>query len=257
VSQPPHRCRAFLLRAVDYGESDRVLTLLCEDRGKLAAIARGARKSHKRFGGALEPFALLDVSLARSRGSLPRLAEASLVRAHAGLSRSLSRIGAAGLVLELVREIVPEHHPEPAQFALVEQLLPLLSDASDREAVALSIAGALRALILAGFGISLDSCNACGTSVPPGKRVFFDPRRGGVVCSPCGGGPIVISAAGITALGALASNPLPDAGAAVRDLEPAVLIEIERVLEAFFEQHLDRPLKSASFLGQLHPGKGS
>ena len=109
MSDSTQRTRAFLLRSVDYGESDRVLTLLSEERGKIAAIARGARSSRKRFGGALEPFALLEVSLARGRGSLPRLAEASLLRAYAGLSRSLGRVGAAGFALELSGEVLPEH----------------------------------------------------------------------------------------------------------------------------------------------------
>jgi DNA repair protein RecO (recombination protein O) len=257
VNEPIQRSRAFLLRTVDYGESDRVLTLLSEDRGKIAAIARGARSSRKRFGGALEPFALLEVSLTRGRGSLPLLAEASLLRAHSGLSRSLGRFGAAGFVLELAREILPEHQPEPAIFNLVDELLPLLAEAEDHDAVVLALGAALRALAAAGLGVSVSECNACGASVPPGRRVYFDPRRGGVVCTSCGGGPLVVSAAGIRALVTLAREPLGAVATAVGDLEPEVLGEIEHVLGAFLEQHLERPLKSLSFLDQVRLEGGS
>lgn len=249
MSGSTHRCRAFILRAVDYGESDRVITLLCEDLGKVATVARGARSSRRRFGGSLEPFALLDVTLAPGRGELPRLAEASLLRAHPDLAGSLARVGAAGHVLELARETLPERQPEPAVFALVDELLPLIAAADDPGSEALAFAGALRVLSLAGLGVSVERCNACGTPVPPGRKVLFDPRRGGVVCTPCGGGPIVLSAGAAGSLISLQRIPLAEiAGSAVPDAE--VLEEIERALFAFFEQHLERPLRSTSFLAQ-------
>ena len=248
-----HRCRAFILRTADYGESDRVITLLGEDLGKVAAIARGARSSRRRFGGSLEPFALLEVALAQGRGRLPRLAESSLLRAHAGLASSLARIGAAGYLLELVRETLPENQPEPRVFELVEDLLPLIDAAGDRTAVSLAFAGALRALALAGLGMSVSSCNACGAMVPPGRKAFFDPRRGGVVCTSCGGGPFVVSARAIEVLGGFERDPLE----AIAD-EPAaegpVLVEAERVLGDFVEQQLNRTLKSISFLQQVRSG---
>ena len=59
----PVHTRAVLLRQVDTGESDRVVTLLTEELGKVSAIARGARKSRKRFGAALALFVLAEAEL--------------------------------------------------------------------------------------------------------------------------------------------------------------------------------------------------
>lgn len=250
MSAQAHHCRAFILRTADYGESDRVVTLLGEDLGKVAAIARGARSSRRRFGGALEPFALLEVALARGRGRLPRLAESTLLRAHAGLARSLTRVGAAGHLLELVRETLPEGQPEPRVFALIESLLPLIAEADDVAAASLGFAGALRVLALAGLGMSVSRCNACGTPVPPRRKVFVDPRRGGVVCTRCGGGPIVTSSRAVAALSRLERDPLGEI-ASGGVVDGPVLVEIEAVLGAFLEQQLDRPIKSISFLRQV------
>ena len=88
----PHlKLRAIVLRTVDYGESDRVVTLLTAERGKLAAFARGARASRRRFGGALEPFTLLAVEARERRGAWgpasgrARVPSARLVRAGVGV----------------------------------------------------------------------------------------------------------------------------------------------------------------------------
>jgi DNA repair protein RecO (recombination protein O) len=251
VNGRTHRCRAFILRTADYGESDRVITLIGEDLGKVAAIARGARSSRRRFGGSLEQFALLEVSLARGRGRLPRLAESSLLRAHGGLALSLARIGAAGYVLELVRETLPENQPEPRVFALIEGLLPLIAEADEQAAAALAFAAALHVLALAGLRMSVSQCNACGTPVPAGRKVYFDPRRGGVVCTPCGGGQIVVSALAVDVLIGFERDSFEEI-AGRPPAQESLLVEIEHLLAVFFEQQLERPLKSSSFLQQIN-----
>ena len=55
--------RALLLRRVDYAESDLVLSLFTVELGRISALARGARKSRRRFGGVLEPMHTLEVTL--------------------------------------------------------------------------------------------------------------------------------------------------------------------------------------------------
>ncbi|HEX7488511.1 MAG TPA: DNA repair protein RecO, partial [Anaeromyxobacteraceae bacterium] len=58
-----------VLRTVDYGESDRVVTLLTAERGKVSAFARAARASRRRFGGALEHFTLVHAEARERRGA--------------------------------------------------------------------------------------------------------------------------------------------------------------------------------------------
>ncbi|MFO8071463.1 MAG: DNA repair protein RecO [Polyangia bacterium] len=244
MAAPTVTSRAFLLRSVEYGESDRVVTLLTEERGRISAIARGARKSRRRFGGALEAFSLIEVSLAPSKGSLMRLAEASLIEANGGLARSLDRIEGASLLLGLLRELLPEDQPEPGAFALLDEALPLLARAGPEECRRLSAAAAMRALALAGVGVGAARCNACGRPVPPRRPVHFDPRRGGVICTPCGGGPHLLSAGAAAGLRELQSAPLDRVGGAPAGGE--AMDEIEAALDQFVHYQIDRPQQPLS-----------
>jgi len=247
--------RAFVLRAVDLRESDRLLTLLTLDLGKVSAVARGARSSRKRFGGALEPFSLVEVVLARGRGSegLFSLSEATLIEAHAGLASDLEQLGAAALVVELAREVAPEHEPDARLFNVVAEALVLLSRGGGASR-ALAICAAFRVLACAGLGVSATRCNACGRPVPPGRKAHFDPRRGGVVCTACGAGPILLTAAAVGALAQLERATLSQS--AVAPIPASALLEIEAALGAFLEQHLSRPLRAGQFRRQVGPVGG-
>lgn len=245
MSDPGETSRAFLLRSVDYGESDRIVTLLTHKRGKISALARGARRSQRRFGGALEPFALLEVTIeSRARG-LWKLAEANLLASHAGLAEDLIRMGGAAFILELVREVTPEHEPDQRIFGLVEEVLPLLSKAEPPAVVSVVIAAELKVLALAGMSVSIDHCNACGRLVPSQKKVKFHPARGGVVCTPCGGGPIELSYRAQSVLVKLEKLPL------AKSIEVTLLseeaAEIEEALAGFVDYHVECQMRAKTF----------
>lgn len=94
---------ALLLRGVDYGESDRVCTLLTREAGKLAVFARGARGSKKRFRGGLGAFVELRVVVrARGADSMPSLAESEATASHTAIGSDLVKMAAGTHALELV-----------------------------------------------------------------------------------------------------------------------------------------------------------
>ena len=182
-----------LLRAVDYGERDRVATLFTRSHGRLSAFAPGARGSRRRFVAAFEPFALIRVELVRGRGELWRLRDATVSRAFGAVLRDLDRMAAASAALEIVRESVPEGATDPEVLGEVIALF----EAIDRgEPPRQTLVGfALRACAHLGHAPRLDACATCGRPRPRKKPAFFDGARGGVVCQSCGGGPIVLGAA--------------------------------------------------------------
>jgi DNA repair protein RecO (recombination protein O) len=251
VTGSPQITRAFILRSVDYRDSDRILTLLSRDLGKVSAIAKGARSSRRRFGGALEPFAMLEVSVTPGRGreGLYVIDEASVLADNRALGGDLERLGAAAFLTELVRELLPESQPDERMFDLLAECLSLLASRGT-PVCQLTICAQLRALALAGFAVSTDACNACGKRLPGGRRAFFDPRRGGVICTGCGAGPILLESAAADAMALLGRVAPPEAGRI--ELRADVLDEIERALEIFLEEHLGRRLKSNAFRGQIH-----
>ncbi len=192
VSRTEHTA-AVVLRSIAYGEADRILTLLTESRGKVALIARGARKSAKRFAGALEPYAIIEGEIALGRGDVGRLAQARVLRAFPAVLAALERMSIAAAGLELVREAVPEREPDARLLPTVERFFEVVSEAPPRDEV--RVAFALRVLALAGLSPNLASCGRCGRAAPEGKAALFDPGLGAIVCRACGGAPLKLSGA--------------------------------------------------------------
>jgi DNA repair protein RecO (recombination protein O) len=96
---------ALLLRAVDYRDADRIVTLFTRELGVVSALARGAKGSRRRFSGVLEPYALLRVELEGGRGDLYTLKRAELAQVWSGVLGDFDRIQAGAAALRLVREL--------------------------------------------------------------------------------------------------------------------------------------------------------
>jgi DNA repair protein RecO (recombination protein O) len=226
-----------VLRGVDYGEADRILTLLTPDLGRVAVLARGARKSQRRFAGALEPFAVIAAEIAVGRGEVSRLAGAAVTRSFPGILASLERMRAGGRMLERVRDAVPAGPVDARVFALCVELFEVL-DTAPAPHDTLELAATVRLASILGFAPRLDRCARCGKEAPPGKAVLFDPRRSVAVCQACGGAPVKLGGAtrrlldGLATAGwaTLAALPWPEGE---RD-------EVRRVAAALVEAHLTR-----------------
>jgi DNA repair protein RecO (recombination protein O) len=239
--------RALLLRGVDYGEADRIVTLLTQRFGKAAYMARAARRSQKRFGAALQPLSLLTVQTSSGRGALSVLVQAEVTRAFPRLLADLARMRAGFAALELLRELCPEHEPDASVFATAVALLCALDEApagADPERL-LSCFEA-RLLALAGFSPRLDRCGQCGRVAEPGRSALFDARLGHLVCRACGGAPYRLSGVARAWLTRAADEDWIEAAAAPCPSED--FHELRRALRVFIEQRLGRPLTAAALL---------
>jgi DNA repair protein RecO (recombination protein O) len=181
--------RALLLRRVDYAESDLVITLFTEQLGRISALARGARKSQRRFGGAIEPMHTLGMRLdERSGAELLTLREASIEIARRRLVGDLDRMTAAGRALGWLRRAAPARTPEPEVWRVISDLLDRLDDGADALPPRLHLGEVgLRLLLAFGWGMDFERCVRCGKSCEPDRPALLDPARGGLVCRACGG----------------------------------------------------------------------
>lgn len=246
---------AVVLRTVDYGESDRVVTLLSRERGKVSAFARGARASRRRFGGALEPFTLVAAELrSRSASELLGLESVAVLRGHGGIRGDLARIACAAYATEVARELVRDHEPHDELFELMVEYLDLVDGAPARPAALRAFE--LGALHAAGLAPRLDACARCGGPLDPSARaVRFDPGQGGALCTACsaaaGPGATVLSRVAIDALGRLQAGGL--AAAAAEPLPAPAGRELREALGAFLTHHLGRTLAARRFLDEVGP----
>jgi DNA repair protein RecO (recombination protein O) len=133
---------AILLRLTDFGEADRIVTAFTLDHGKLQGIARGAKRSRKRFAGALDPFAHPKLQLQPGKG-LATLLSADIIGIFPGIRNDLAKIGTAAYACELVDRLTPDEEPNPRLFRLLHCYLQRLDSAplspSDRRFFAVNL----------------------------------------------------------------------------------------------------------------------
>lgn len=246
----PYETRAVLVRQVDTGESDRVVTLLTEDRGRVSAIARGARRSRKRFGGALSFFVLAEAELRPRRGSnLQLLGRYDAVEIFPGISTRLGAIVHASYLTEVVGALCPEDHPEPI-------LLEILVEAYRRLDRNGPNAGVLRLLehqilTIAGLAPQTRTCVGCGKPLEQGgdDQVGFDVGKGGLVCGGCASPDDVVSPDTVATLQRLGDLDLDEAEQMTLSAETHA--DLRRALTGSIVHAVGRPLKSLAFLRQV------
>lgn len=234
---------AVVLSTVDYGEADRLVTLLTRSRGRVTAFAAGARKSKRRFAGALEPGTYLQVQLVERRGDTFRLDGADIRETFFGVREDLARIARALYCLELARELCRDHQPHPELF---DSLLGYLNKLSRNVAGPTSlIQFELDALEVAGFRPRFSPCTLCGSPIDALSR--FDPEAGGVACSRCltrvpHGVPVALEVAeALHGLQQGSMTPMPG----------PMRARARELLNLFIAHHLGRRLKSVEFMNQV------
>lgn len=190
---------------MDFGEADRVLTFLTPSSGLVGVMARGARSSRRRFGGALEPFAVTDIEFARGRGELGRLQQAQIARAFPGILGDLSRMRSAGAALDVARGLSAPEAGDTAAFDVTLAMLEALDAADEPMAARVGVGYRVRLLSVCGFAPSLEVCGLCGRRPGPQQPAGFDPHSGHLVCRSCGGGSQLLSARSRALIKALAS----------------------------------------------------
>ncbi len=239
---------AIVLRRVAYGEADLLVTLLGFETGRVSALARGARKSSRRFAGGLGPGLAGDARLRDRPGAELMGFESFDARGdRPGLSGDIAKAAHAAYAVELCDRLCPPRQPEKSVFAWLDEFLSRL-DAGTATAERLRVfeLGLLRGL---GIGPSLDRCVVCDRGDLGGEDVRWHPDRGGVVCHNCLGRGDLMSGRTRLELERLARTPLADADTPVLDRDLGVACR--RAVLALLREHVHGPLRSLDFIEKM------
>ncbi len=184
MRREPRNSPAIVLRQIDYGESDLIVSLLTAEQGMLRGYARSARKSIKRFGPALEPFSQIEIRWQPGRGELLTLLDADLISPRQGLRLSLTSLAMAGYAVEVYEMLLQEGEEQSEMFSLLQGYLDYLATQGDPALARLLFE--LRLVQHLGYIPHLLHCSECFVQFSEGA-IAFDPARGGSLCDACAG----------------------------------------------------------------------
>lgn len=242
--------RAIVLRARDYAESDRIVTLLTSDFGKLSGIAKGAKASRRRFERKLEPFSHVTLFFRRR----PHGQLVFITRAEAGdlpplaLEHDLVRFALGTYMLEVTEALTSEEAEAADAYRILAESLHMLTISDPTMAARQGFELAI--LRAAGFGLEFSRCRACNGLAAPGEAAYFIAGRGGIVCPRCRPAApetaVRLTPASITAFARLNAAHITEHAALEHGGADGA-----QALARFLASVLDRRLRSAAFLDTM------
>jgi DNA repair protein RecO (recombination protein O) len=243
---PPIASDALVLRSYKLGETSKVVVLLTRERGKVRAVAKGARGARPRYQSALEPLSEVRVSLYGRQGAeLYRLGGCELIRsAYLAGSRELETSLSFSYFAELLDAFSPEGAADDASYRLAIATIR----AAEEGIASRVLARYLEAWLLKLHGLypPLDRCSSCGATLPEGQREYHFPAHG-FVCAQCGraaSGPTLTANA--RAFLVRAFKQAPDT---LTEREPPA--GLDSFHQQLIERHIERDMPSLRMLKDL------
>jgi len=183
VSPPgrSYKTSAVVLRGRVYGEADRILTLFTSERGKIDAIAKGARRTKSHLAGRLEFGNQVQLGMHRGR-NLDVIVTADTEEAHWQRLVQPESFAAASIVIELVDAFCEPDLAQPDIYMLLTGALRTIGRSDEPLAVLPRFS--MRLLDALGLAPPLDACIHCGTAFD-GAGSWLDPEQGGFACARC------------------------------------------------------------------------
>ena len=233
-----YREQGIVLRTYKLGETDRIVNLLTQGRGKVRAVAKGVRRPGSKFGGRLEPFSHVDLQLYEGR-NLDMISQAELITPFDAVREDFALSACGSAMVEAADRVAQE---DERSNALVLLLLDGLRALSEHPAQPSSVLDAylLRLASVAGYHPYLEACASCGT---PGPHTVFHLAAGGLLCPTCApSGSHGLDPQVIALLGRLAQGDLRRVS--TTEEEPRIRRAAGTLVNSFLTYHLGKPLRA-------------
>lgn len=244
-----YRTDAIILRRADFGEADRMLTVLSAERGKLRLLAKGVRKTTSRKAGHVELFMLTNMLVAKGR-TWDIVSQADIIEPYRFLREDLDKTSRAYYLAELVDRFTEENDPNAPLFELLALTLAHLEHVDDPFIVLRYFE--LHLLALAGFQPQLHFCVACQEPLEPVENNYFHFVDGGALCpthGPARPNAEILPLSVLKVLRFLQTEPWEKV--TKLQLTPTTRQQVESLLLGYITFLLERQLKSVDFIRKL------
>jgi DNA repair protein RecO (recombination protein O) len=163
--------KGIILSRTDYGEADRILTILTPGQGKLRLMARGVRKAKSRLAGGIELFSTTDITYMNGRGEIGTLISSRLIKYYSTIVKDIDRVQLGYELIKILNRAT-EDQPEAEYFTLLEQSFAAL-DMPTVSTDLIRLWFQAQLLRLAGHSPNLRTDTA-GQKLTPGQTYNFD-----------------------------------------------------------------------------------
>jgi len=243
-----HISPAIIMRIKEFGESDLLVTFFTSDRGRLKGVAKGARRSKRRFANCLDLFCLtsLEYELKR-KGDLHFLHSGKLIDAFPGLRSDFSSLSLASYMVELTEILFPLGVADNKMFELLKNSFFEIDKGKKKDLLRIQFEA--RAMALGGYGIDLDKCCNCGRTYTGEGRAVFKRSKGGIACLKCQQESKLspgLDHDTVKGLKTIQSDPWNEVEAF--NFSDEMIREIKSVLKLHIEYRIGRRLKTAEYL---------
>jgi len=241
-----------VLRLIDYGESDQITRLFLKEAGVISAIAKGIKRSKRRFPHHLEPFRVYSFKFRKKpTQNLYWIQTADQVAIFTGIMEDIRKIALGNFFSEIILKAVKEGHPQPDLYSFILSLYRSLEQVE--EITPLWFYSEIHIMRFLGFLPNFETCLRCKTPILRDEANRFDPSHGGIICPRCqldaGKVGINIGSEELGILQFLKNSPI-QAVSRLRITKNARTV-IEPILKAFITYQLEQPIKSLSFLKEV------
>jgi len=184
---PLYTTNAIVIRSSNYGESDKIVTFFTKDFGKIRGIAKGARRSRKRFQNALGLFSHLRLIFFDREGmGLVRAEGCDILQAFPKIREDLRKIFWGNYYLELMSEMAGERETNREAFDVLLSFLSNLEEGEPQEEALRMFE--IRVLSLFGYRPNMKRCDLCKKdweALKDSPTAFFSLEKGGLICEGC------------------------------------------------------------------------
>jgi DNA repair protein RecO (recombination protein O) len=244
------KTEGLVIKKFDYGETSLIAHFYTKDFGKVNLIFKGIKETPHKFSSSLEPFSLNDMIFYKKRNSTLHLASScDLKENFDSIRNDLNKFSSATLVIELLDKVVPLEEPNQEIFNLTLDCLRKLVDYPYPDKI--NTIFKIKLLTLAGFKPHIDSCISCQDKITA-SQVKFSINLGGLLCPKCQKKDLkarLLYRGTVITLLHIERNDLDNN---LRlGINPQIKRELDYILDAFLEFHLEKRLKSQKVILEL------
>lgn len=244
-----YRAEGIVIRSMDYGEGNKIITLCTEKSGKVGVLVRGAKKLKSRHAALTQPFTYGEYVFFRNGTGLGTLNAGEIIESHHLLREDLLKAAYSSYACELLDRVLQDEETGAFWFHQLKACLEALQEGKDPQIIINLYE--MKVLQTAGYGPELNVCISCGNERTD-EEMLISPRLGGVLCRRCkhlDPPAMVVSPKTLKLLRLFARLDLRRLGNI--DVKEATKAELKTVMRALMDTQLGLRLKSQNFLDQM------